>query len=288
MGSGALIKVPLYTLVDYRGMGDAPSALQRAGLGSALGNMMRERSVPLPSLMRDITEGKVKNLTHFMNATIQIYGAAKSVQAEPAFVIGGECSIAVGILAGLAEVFGGKPGMLWMDAHGDFNTPETSPSGYIGGMCLAMACGKGPALGLGSGANRPPLEEERVVHVGSRALDPPEAAAFNGSPARLFTAQEVRKKGAADLAQQAARHLENRTDWIMCHLDLDVIDPRIIPAVNYPTPGGLTLEEAATMIRTLMGTKKTKVLEITSYNPSKDMDGSSARRIIDLVKAITK
>ncbi|HMD78957.1 MAG TPA: arginase family protein [Nitrososphaerales archaeon] len=288
MGSGALIKVPLYTLVEYMGMGDAPSALQRAGLGPALGNLITERDVILPRLMKDFTEGKVKNLTHFRNATTQIYGAAKSVQAEPAFVIGGECSIAVGILAGLAEVFGGKPGMLWMDAHGDFNTPETSPSGYIGGMCLAMACGRGPVLGLGSGGNRPLLEEERLVHVGSRALDPPEAAVLNTSPARLFTTQEVRKKGAAEVARQAARLLEDRTDWIMCHLDLDVIDPRVIPAVNYPTPGGLTLAEAATMIRTLMGTKKAKVLEITSYNPSNDKDGSSARRIIDLVKAVIR
>jgi arginase len=286
MGSGALIKVPLYTLVDYRGMGDAPLALQRAGLGSALGNLITERSIVLPPLWKDVTEGRVKNLTHFRNATIQIYEAARSVQAEPAFVIGGECSIAVGILAGLAEVFGGKPGMFWMDAHGDFNTPETSPSGYIGGMCLAMACGRGPVLGLGSGGSRPPLAEGRVVHVGSRALDLPEAAALKASPAMLFTAQEVRKKGAADVAREAARHLENNTDWIMCHLDLDVIDPRIIPAVNYPAPGGLTLEEAATMIRTLMGSKKTKVLEITSYNAPNDEDGSSAKRIIELVKAV--
>jgi arginase len=286
MGDWALLGVPVYTLANYRGMGDAPPALRKAGLGRALGDPIDRGDVELPPLNKDVTEGKAKNLSHFKEATSRIYNATKSIRAEGVFIVGGECSITVGTLAGLAEVFGGKPGMLWMDAHGDFNTPETSPSGYIGGMCLAMACGRSQGLGLEFGAHGQPLGEECLVHVGSRALDPPEVAAFNASPAKLYTAQQVRKTGAADVAEEASRHLDNRSDWIVCHLDVDIIDPELIPSVNYPTPGGLTFEETAMIIRTLLRTEKMKVLEITAYNATKDRHASSARKIVDLMKAV--
>ena len=260
--------------------------LRKAGLGRALGAQADLGDVKLPPLKTDVVQGKVKNQTYFMEASSRIYEAARSIQAEGAFIMGGECSETVGSMAGLVEVFKGKPGMLWMDAHGDFNTPETSPSGYIGGMCLAMACGRTPDLGLEFGGSGPPLADERLVHVGSRALDPPEVAAFNSSPARLFTSQQVRKSGVAEVAEEAARHLDNRSDWIVCHLDIDVVDPGFIPSVNYPTPGGLTLDETSMIIRTLLRTGKLRALELAAYNASNDRGGSSARKIVALMKTI--
>ena len=237
----------------------------------------------IPHLGRDVTEGRVRNLTHFKTATALTYTALRGVDADRVFVIGGECSETVGAMAGLSEAFAGKAGMLWMDAHGDFNTPETSPSGYIGGMCLALACGRSPELGLLSGGA--PLADERLVHVGSRALDPPEVAAFNSSPAKLFTSQQVKKIGAAEVAEEAARHLDNRSDWIACHLDVDVVDPEVIPSVNYPTPGGLSLEETAMIIRELNATGKLRVIEAVAHDSSKDRGGRSASRIVGLLKS---
>ncbi len=286
MSDWAFVGVPLYTLASYRGMGEAPAALRKAGLGKVLDRATDMGNIELTSLKKDVIEGKVKNLSNFRDATSRIYNAAKSVQAEQVFVLGGECSVAVGALAGLSEVFSGKPGMLWMDAHGDFNTPETSPSGYIGGMCLAMACGRSPGLGLEMGGRGYSLGEECLVQVGSRALDPPEVAALSASPAKLYTAQQVKKTGAAYVAEEAARHLDNSSDWIVCHLDVDVTDPELIPSVNYPTPGGLTLEETTVIVRTLLKTKKMRVLELAAYNAAKDRRGSSARKIVDLVKAV--
>lgn len=286
MSDWTFVGVPLYTLASYRGMGEAPAALRKAGLGQVLDGATDMGNIELPSLNKDVTEEKVKNLSNFKDATSRIYNAAKSVQAEQVFILGGECSITVGALAGLSEIFNGKPGMLWMDAHGDFNTPETSPSGYIGGMCLAIACGRSPDLGLEMGDYGYSLGEERLVHIGSRALDPPEVAAFNASPAKLYTAQQVKKTGAADVAEEAARHLDNRSDWIVCHLDVDIIDPELIPSVNYPTPGGLTLEETTNIVRTLLKTGKMRVLELAAYNAAEDRRGSSARKIVDLVKAV--
>jgi arginase len=277
-----LLGVPVYTLAAYKGMGDSPSALRKAGLGRALGVATDLGDVSLPRLTKDTQEGKVKNLGHFRDANSKTFSKARSVVAERVVVLGGECSETVGVMAGFTEALRGKAGMLWMDAHGDFNTPDTSPSGYIGGMCLAMACKNISGLDLTSG--QPPLGEERLVHVGSRALDPAEVEAFNSSPAKLYTARQVKTRGASEVAAEAARHLDNRSDWIACHLDVDVVDPEIIPAVNYPTPGGLTLDEAATVIRKLGQTQKLKVVEVAAYNPSKDKKRTSAKTINELLK----
>lgn len=284
MSARMLVGVPLYTLSRYKGMGDSPGALRKAGFGMAIGAHTDLGDVELPPLKSDVLEGRVKNLTHFKEATSLIYRALKSVSSERVFILGGECSETVGAMAGLADAFGGKAGMLWMDSHGDFNTPETSPSGYIGGMCLALACGRSPDLGLAFGAP-PPLADERLVHVGSRALDPQEVSAFNSSPAKLFTAQQIKKSGVADVAEEAARHLDNRSDWIACHLDVDVVDPNYIPAVNYPTPDGLTLQECSVIVKTLLRTEKLRVLEVAAYNASDDRGRSSAKKIVDLVRS---
>ena len=286
MEEWALLGVPIYTLSSYRGMGDAPIALRKGGLAESLGSPLDSGDVEIPRLKKDMAEGKTRNLTHFRNATSLTYARTKASKQERLLILGGECSETVGVMAGLAEAYGGKPGMLWLDAHGDFNIPETSPSGYIGGMCLAFACGMAPGLDLGTGQAPPPLAGERLVHVGSRALDPPEVAAFNSSPAKLFTAQQVKKTGAADVAEEAARHLDNRSDWIACHLDVDVIDPGLIPSVNYPTPGGLTIEETSIIIRKLIETGKMRALELAAYNPSKDRGAASAKRIIELMKTV--
>ncbi len=288
MSDWALLGAPLYTLSSYRGMGNAPRALRQAGLAEALESQTDLGDIEIPRLKKDLPEGRTMNLAHFRGATSAIYASTKTLKQGRILILGGECSETVGAIAGLSEAFGGRPGMLWLDAHGDFNVPETSPSGYIGGMCLAIACGMASGLDLGIGQTPPPLAGERLVHVGSRALDPPEVAAFNSSPAKLFTAQQVKKIGAADVAEEAARHLDNRSDWIACHLDVDVTDPEIIPSVNYPTPDGLTFEETSMILRKLLGTGKVRVLELAAYNPSKDKGAASAKKIVELLKAAFK
>jgi len=285
MGDWALMGAPVYTLAAYRGMAEAPAALRKAGIAKAVPFSSDAGDVEIPVLRKDMTEGTTKNLPHFKDATTRIYSFIQSRHLEQAVVLGGECSETVGATAAFARKLGAKAGMLWLDAHGDFNTPSTSPSGYIGGMCLALACGMAPDLGLDL-VGWYPLAQERLVHVGSRALDPPELAAFNSSAAKLYTAQQVKSSGVADVAEEAARHLDNRSDWIACHLDVDVVDPTLIPAVNYPTPGGLTADEAAMVVRAALRTGKLKVLEIAAYNPSKDRRGRSAERVVALLRTI--
>lgn len=245
---------------------------------------MDEGDIELPRLERDVLKGGIRNLDHFKNATAVIYDSLRSVSAERVLLMGGECSLAVGGLTALADAFGGKPGVLWMDAHGDFNTPETSPSSYIGGMCLAMACGRGPDLGDALRGRRPALEEDRLVHLGSRALDPPEARALEESPAMLLSTEDVRKRGAKAVAAETAKYLSDRADWIACHLDVDVVDPDSVLAVNFPAPDGLRPREVTTIIKSLYGTGKLRALLIAAYNPSLDDDGSSAAAVVNMIK----
>jgi len=285
MRYASVVGLPIFTLAKFGGMGMAPGKLRKAGFLSALGgSVLDEGDLELPRLERDVPDGGMKNYAYFQEASQGIYQTLRKLSAERVVLLGGECSMVVGALAGLGESFGGKPGMLWMDAHGDFNTPETTPSSYIGGMCLAMACGRGPRLVGSIDARQPLLEEERLVHLGSRALDPPESKAFETSPALLLTSDQVRKSGAKKVAPEVAKRLSDRADWIVCHLDVDVLDPDSVLAVNYPTPGGLKPAEAAALIRALDGTGKLKVLEVAAYNASLDDDGSSAAAVVGLVK----
>ena len=281
----SVVGLPHYTLARHSGMGSAPGALRRAGLLSALGgSVLDEGDVVLPHLEHDVLEGGAKNLSHFRNATAAIHESLRGLKSDRTVLLGGDCSVAVGGLSGLSEAFGGKPSMLWMDAHGDFNVPESSPSSYIGGMCLAMACGRGPPLGAAVDARRPLLDEQRLVHLGSRALDLPEVKSFESSPAMLLSAGELRKRGAKKVGAEVSKRLADAGDWIACHLDIDVVDPDSILAVNYPSPGGLKPSEVSAVMAALASTGKLRMVDVAAYNPSLDDGGSSAAAVVSLLK----
>jgi arginase len=278
----------MYTLARYRGMALAPRALRAAGVIESLGKSARdEGDARLPPLKRDVSTDGVKNLGNFKIATAEVFTKVSGLKsADRVVCVGGECSFVIGSLAGLSRLYAGRPGMLWMDTHGDFNTPATSPSGYIGGMCLAMATGRGPELGEEIEQKRPLIAEERLVHLGARALDPAEEKSMKSSPMELVSMKKIRKEGPRRIAARVSRHLADRADWLVCHLDVDVIDSSLMPAVNYPTAGGLTVEEAASFILALDASEKLKVIDIAAYNPSLDRDGSSARTITGLFSGL--
>ncbi|MDV3244304.1 MAG: arginase family protein [Nitrososphaerales archaeon] len=282
----SVVGLPLFTLAKYSGMGRSPVALRRTGLLSSLGaGVSDEGDARIPMLEKDALEGKVKNLEHFKRASKAVLDKVAAIRgADEVICVGGECSFAVGALAGFGRTYKGTPGMLWMDSHGDFNTPETSPSGYIGGMCLAMACGRGPVLGDEIESRRPLLEEGRLIHLGSRALDPPELEMMRASPMGIYTMKKVSLEGTKEVAKRVATRLADSADWIACHLDVDVMDSSIIPAVNYPTRGGMTIDQVASLVKALDKTGKLKVLNVAAYNPDLDGNGSSARAVVEILR----
>jgi len=291
MQNVSLIGLPFYSLAKYRGMGMAVQALRRLGIADIAKQQASAfkdlGDVALSEIETDSGPSNLKNFPQFLQDTDSVLRAASQVNSEDfVFCLGGECTFIPGSVAGFSTKFKGKPGILWIDAHGDFNTPETTVSGFIGGMCLAFACGRGPKLTATIENARPLLSEENVVHLGSRSIDPLESKAMESSPLRLYSASDVHKIGMPTVAQEAAQYLAAQSDWIICHLDVDSIDPSIISAVNFREDGGLTLEEVRTVVHELQSTDKLKVFDLAAYNPMLDHNYDSANKLLKLTSEI--
>lgn len=290
--SMTFLGVPLYTLAKYRGMGAAVKSLRNLGLTEALKESVDSFTdlgdVQLSQVTADSGSDNMRNFSHFLNDTTAIMDRAERVPAEDfAFCLGGECGLALGTLAGLRSSFGGTPGLVWLDAHGDFNTPETTQSGFVGGMPLAFVCGRGPKFSPSIDSLRPLVKEENVVHLGSRDLDALEAEALESSPVRLHSASSLRKEGVERTAKQEASYLADNTDWVICHLDVDVLDPTVVPAVSFPTKDGLTVQEVRTIVGALLKMDKLRVFNLAAYEPTRDNGSGAGRTIVGLMSEIS-
>jgi arginase len=291
MNHVTFIGLPLYTLSKNHGMGKGVKVFREAGITQALQknaeSFLDNGDVPLSEIHSDSGPKNLRNFAQFLQDTEAIQRAIGKVDAgDLVFFLGGECSIVVGTLAGFRSKIKGKPGVVWIDAHGDFNTAETTPSGFIGGMCLALACGRGPKLNATIESSEPLITEENVVHMASRALDPMESDAMSSSPMKIYSAATLRKDGITLTADLAAQSLSERCDWIICHLDADSLDPGIMPAVNYPEQGGLTLEEVKAIVGATQRTGKLKVLELAGYNSILDQNQTCVTKMIKLSSEI--
>jgi arginase len=292
MENVSLIGLPFYSLAKYHGMGLAVKALRELGIAEVVkrqASVFRDLGdVTLSEIEADSGPPNLRNFPQYLKDIDTVFRASSQVGSDDfVFCLGGECTFIAGTLAGFKTKFRGNPGILWMDAHGDFNTPETTISGFIGGMCLASACGRGPKLSSDIESSRPLLSEENVVHLASRALDPLEEKAMRSSPLRMYSAADAHRIGIAKVARAAAEFLADRSDWIICHLDVDSIDPGIISAVNFPEKGsGLTLEEVKTVVHELRRTGKLKVFDLAAYNPNLDPKQDSGNKLLNLTSEI--
>jgi len=282
------IGLPLFTRSNKQGMAAAVRVLREtkiiASLQKNASPFTDAGDVLLSQIQTNSGPKNLTNFTQFLQDTEKIRAAMSRANTESlVFGLGGECSICVGTLAGLKNRVKGEPGIIWIDAHGDFNTPETTPSGYIGGMCLALACGRGPKLNKAIGERARLLNEMNVVHVASRALDPAESENMSSSPMKIFSASTLHKEGITLTVNPAASSLADRCDWIMCHLDVDSIDPKIIPAVDFPAPNGLSIEETKAILGAVKGTGRMKMFELAGYNPILDANRTCASKLVDLV-----
>jgi len=179
---------------------------------------------------------------------------ADRVAVEPTPVVyAGDCLSAIGVLAGLQRA-ALDPTLIWLDAHGDFHTWETSQSGFLGGMPLAMIVGRGEQTVV-EGAGLVPLPERRVVLVGARDLDPGEDVAVHTSAMTVLSVAEV-------------------LDWnppvgaLHLHVDLDVVDPQEMPAHNYPAPGGPSLSTVRAALDRLAATGRVAAVSFSTWNPA--------------------
>lgn len=175
-----------------------------------------------------------------------------AVETDP-LVFAGDCVSAIGVLAGLQRA-GLDPTLVWFDAHGDFHTWETTRSGFLGGMPLAMIVGRGEQTVV-EGAGLTPLDERRVALVGARDLDPGEDEAVAASSMTVLSVADVTA-------------WEPPAGLVHVHVDLDVVDPREMPAHNYPAPGGPSLAEVRAALVHLAATGRVAAVSFSTWNPA--------------------
>jgi len=199
------------------------------------------------------------------------------------FIVGGDCSMLMGAIEGLRRGLGSKFGVVYMDAHGDFNTPETTPSGIIGGMDLAIAAGRGSEKLVAMFGHSPLLPEENIALYGVRDLDQLEAKALAESKVRVYSRQQIKTEGAEKTAEEILRYLESKCDYVYLHIDLDVLDESVLSAQGLPVPDGLSKEEFQSTLTVLVKSGKLCGLALMAFDAAKDTDGSQAKRIVKLV-----
>ncbi|MDQ3645714.1 MAG: arginase [Actinomycetota bacterium] len=264
-----------------------PSAIRYAGLADRLeslgvevtdrGNVTAE--IPEVAAVRD---EKARYLPAILASCAQIATRVAAIveEGQMPLVLGGDHSIAMGTLAGLHSRFG-PGGVLWVDAHGDLNRPETSPSGNVHGMPLAAALG---ACGFTlNGFEGPPwVDPGRVVLVGIRSLDPGEKQLVADLGLHVFTMSDVDRHGAVKVIERAIEEVAG-PGFVHLSLDVDVCDPEIAPGVGTPVRGGFVYREAHLAMEMFAEAKILTSIEIVEVNPILDHADVTGSLAVELV-----
>jgi len=284
-----ILGVPMDLGQRRRGVDMGPSALRYAHLQArleGLGHRVHDAgNVAVPNPEEDVAEGTDRRLGAVSAVCQTVYEAARPWVAAGDFAIflGGDHSISIGSVAAAAEC--GSIGVIWVDAHSDFNTPETSPSGNIHGMPVASLLGEGPEPLVRIGVNGPKLKNSEVIQIGIRNLDPPERERLIHSGIHVFTMRHLDELGMAVVARQALdrlRHLPR----IHVSLDMDSLDPDEAPGVGTPVPGGLTYREAHLLMEILGDSGRVQSLDIVEINPILDNRNRTAELAVELAASL--
>ena len=265
-----------------------PDALLEAGLGARLRARRTGRVEPMPYDARRDPETLMLNPKGIADYMPKLADAIAEVLDAGDFpiVLGGDCSIVLGGLLALRRR--GRFGLLFIDGHTDFYQPEANTNGEAASSDLALATGRGPDVMTTFEGYRPLVRDADVVILGFR--DANEAAHYGSQlpppDMRTIDLTEIRRSGAAASAREAIGRLSrDELDGFWIHLDVDVLDDAVMPAVDYRLLGGLSLHELDAVLRTASGSHRAVGLEITVFNPHLDHDGALARSLVDTVVA---
>jgi arginase len=241
--------------------------------------------VPIPELVE--SDESVRHLDAVRAVCEEVAGRAEAVASEGLFPIflGGDHSISIGTFSGVARSSGGRTGMIWLDAHADFNTPETSPSGNVHGMPLATLTGNGPTSLVEIGGPGASVRPEDVVLIGLRSVDLEERNLLREVGARAYTMKEIDAYGVARVVRQAMKDL-GHVDRVHLSFDLDVLDPEIAPGVGTPVRGGLTYREAHLVMELINEAGVVTSLDVVEVNPILDVRNGTAALAVELVESL--
>lgn len=272
-----------------RGVDMGPSAIRIAGLRERLETLGHEVNdlgnldIPLPETSRSGDSG-----LRYADAIVAVSERVAQLTAESLrrdhlpLTLGGDHSLALGSVHGAARAR--RLGVIWMDAHGDFNTAKTSPSGNIHGMPLAALCGYGDAriVNLGQSPGRGVVDPANVAVVGVRNLDAGERELLRTAGVRVFATEQIDRTGMHAAMQSAVEIASRGTDGIYLSFDLDALDPVYAPGVGTPVPGGLTYREAHLACELVSETGRLVAMEIVEVNPILDVQNATAVMAVSL------
>lgn len=284
-----IIGVPIDLGAGRRGVDMGPSAIRYAHLGRELKNMghnfsdLGNLAVPIEEQCQ-VTEPKLKYIhciTPVLRQTSEI--VSKSMQqGHFPLVIGGDHSIALGSIRGAARHK--KLGVLWVDAHADFNTAETTPSGNIHGMPLAGLCGLGdPRLTKLCEERDPILRPQNIAIIGARDLDAGEKANLQKSGIMVFGMEQIDRIGMYKTMEKALDHITRDVEGLYLSFDMDSLDPRHAPGVGTSVAGGLTYREAHLACEMIAETGKLVGMDMVEVNPILDVQNQTAQLAVELI-----
>jgi len=288
MTSVHIIGVPLDLGGNRRGVDMGPSAFRIAGLGdrlAALGYTIVDKgdlAAPIPETQKQRDERK-KYINDIARVCQKLYQTALASLEEGAMpiVLGGDHSLAAGSGAAAAD-WARKAknlplGLLWVDAHGDMNTPATSLSGNVHGMPLAALLGNEPAELAKIGLSSPKVLPEHTVIIGVRNLDEREKVAVRDSHVHVFTMKDIDRQGIASVVEEAVNLAGSGTAGIHVSFDMDVCDPLIAPGVGTPVKGGLDYREAHMVMEIIADSGLLTSLDLVEVNPTLDIQNTTAQ-----------
>jgi len=284
-----LIGAPLCVGWAGPGIAQAAGAFRQAGLVEALTEVVEE-VVDFGDLTVDLPPYDDSNPTLLNVEQVKAASRAFAERVEEVagqgyvpLIFGGEDSVMLGILEGLRRALGAPIGQVFMDAHGDFNVPETSPSGLIGGMENAILAGRGPEELVHLFRPDPQLEEANITLFGTRDLDPQEAVALDQSQVRVWSAERIRQVGPAEAMREIITDLRQRVERIYLHVDLDILDELAMSAHVLPVVDGLTREAFLTSVQALVRSGLLCCLAVMVFDTAKDPTGSEGRKVVEMI-----
>ncbi len=288
----SVLGVPIDLGADRRGVDMGPSAIRYS--------MMKARLEALGYNIKDLGNVEVAtpesydqgdtNYKYLEEITIvseKLCQSVSNIIAEGRFplILGGDHSISIGTIAGVAK-HKKNLGVIWYDAHGDLNTGESSPTGNIHGMPLAINLGKGPQSLVQIGGFTPKVKPENVVIIGARDLDPGEKEYIKEIGLKVFTMHEVDRLGMTRVMEEAIHHVSKNTDGVHLSLDLDGLDPDDCPGVGTPVKGGLSYRESHLAMEMLDEAKIITSAEFVEVNPILDIGNKTANVAVALMGSL--
>ena len=288
----AILEAPSILGLFPKGVETLPDALLAAGLAGRLGATNAGRVEPPPYNPRRDAETLLLNpraIADYSAALADAIGGVVAAGAVPV-VLGGDCSIMLGCLLALKRR--GRHGLLFLDGHADFYQPEAEPNGEAASMDLALATGRGPAIVSNIEGRSPLVRDEDVVAFGRRDAEDAEkygSQRIEDTTIKVLDLGALRRMGAESAAASAVEHLSSAgLEGFWVHLDADVLDDAIMPAVDYRMPNGLSWGELTAVLGAAMATNRVVGIDVTIFNPKLDGNGAIAKDFVDvLVQGLT-